>query len=342
VTECLAIRAPAKLNLGLRVVGRRADGYHELATIFVAVDLADLLVARRTAEAGVSLELESDVQGGLPVSAGEDNLVIRAGRAHLAASGRGGGLAFRLRKRIPAGAGLGGGSADAAAALVLAQQLDDRPLPAEALATLAKSLGADVPFFLAGPYAEGSACFARGVGERLWPIAPRDARDFVLVLPPFGTSTREVFAALNARLIGDAGERKVRAAEAPTAAELAALEAGGNDLEEPAMRCTPELRRLRDRLADRLTAAVGPDCGPRSLLRLQMSGSGSTLFVALRDGAQADEVAALLGAAADDAMAGVRIVRTRALAGPLVADAVTWDPEAPRPSVSGRPARGPQ
>ena len=323
MTESLAIRAPAKLNLGLRVVGRRADGYHELATIFVAVDLADLLVARRTTEPGVSLELESDVQGGLPVGAGEDNLVIRAARAHLAASGRGGGLAFRLRKRIPAGAGLGGGSADAAAAL-------------------ATSLGADVPFFLAGPYAEASTCFARGIGERLWPIAPRDTRDFVLVLPPFGTSTREVFAALNARLIRDADERKVRAAEAPTAAELAALEAGGNDLEEPAMRCTPELRRLRDRLADRLTAAVGPVRDARALPRLQMSGSGSTLFVALRDAAQAEEVAALLGAAADDAMAGVRIVRTRALAGPLVADAVAWDPEAPRPSVSGRPARGPQ
>ena len=331
----LGLAAPAKLNLGLRVLGRRPDGYHELETVFCAVELADSVVARRREAPGVALTMTSAVEGGLPVSGGDDNLAARAARAWLAATGAGGGLELYLHKRIPAGAGLGGGSADAAAVLVLAQQLvggpfgggpfAGGPLSDERLAELAFSLGADVPFFLAGPFRGGGRCVARGIGERLWSISPRPPLEIVLVLPPFGTSTPEVFRELGARLIAGTEARKVRASQAPTATEIAVIEAGGNDLEEPAMRCTPELAALRERI-------VGSGIGG-----LRMSGSGSTLFVAHEHAAAADSVARSIRAAftVPPPFHSVRVVRTRTLERALAARPVPWSSDAASPSVSG-------
>src|SRR5262245_11835821 len=112
----LALRAPAKVNLVLRVLGKRADGYHEIETVLHALALSDLLLGQAAPER-FELIVDSRCATGSPVPATEDNLVLRAARAFHAAAGLRGGARFFLRKRIPAGGGLGGGSSDAAAAL---------------------------------------------------------------------------------------------------------------------------------------------------------------------------------------------------------------------------------
>ncbi len=171
--------APAKLTLRLRVLGRRPDGYHDLAAEMVSVDLADILEVDPD---GDGLVVDADgVAAGL-VDPGPDNLVRRA----LAAVGRRAGV--RLVKRIPVGGGLGGGSSDAAAVLRWAGCADTK---------VAASLGADVPFCLAGGRAE-----VGGIGEQLSPL-PFVRREFVLLVPPFGVDTGAAYAAWDS--LGSAG-----------------------------------------------------------------------------------------------------------------------------------------
>jgi 4-diphosphocytidyl-2-C-methyl-D-erythritol kinase len=218
------MRAPAKLTVSLRVTGVRADGYHLLESEMVAIDLAD------------ELEFDPDGDGleligatGLDVPTTDDNLVRRA----LRAVGRT--AHVTLRKRIPAGAGLGGGSADAAAVLRWAGRGDD--------VELAATLGADVPFCLAG----GGRALVRGIGDELQPL-PFVDRTYTLLVPPFGVSTVAVYRAWDA-LGGPTGG------------------AGVNDLEPAALHVEPRLAEWRDRLAD----AAGA--------RPTLAGSGGTWFV---------------------------------------------------------------
>lgn len=263
----LRLRAPAKVNLGLRVLGRRPDGYHELRTVFHAVDLCDDLEAQWDESlGGPTLELRGGSGTGLPVFADEDNLVLRAARAIGERAGAPLRAHFRLEKRIPAGAGLGGGSSDAAAALRLGNRLLGDPLDDRALLELAVRLGADVPFFLLG-----DTCSAGGIGEDLVPVDPAPRLWFVLVLPPFGTSTAAVFKTLAAKLIDPSTVDSFRSIESARTAAPAAIGPHDNDLEAPAMACTPGLRELRDALQ-----GAGLD-------GVRMSGSGSTLFAAHGD-----------------------------------------------------------
>src|SRR5690606_15723244 len=136
----LALRAHAKLNLALRVHGRRSDGYHELDTWFAEIELHDELWATRAEAGEITLELESAAASGMPVDPGADNLVARAARAFAGAVPAAPGFRFHLRKHVPAGAGLGGGSSDAAAALRLCNALSTRPLPPDELRRLAQGL----------------------------------------------------------------------------------------------------------------------------------------------------------------------------------------------------------
>jgi 4-diphosphocytidyl-2-C-methyl-D-erythritol kinase len=161
---------PAKLNLGLEVIGRRPDGYHELVTIFVPLSLADTLTV---AHAGTLTLSCSD-----PLLATPDNLCLRAARAIQAATGERRGAHLTLTKRIPVAAGLGGGSSDAAAALLLLNTLWETGLTDAELAGLARELGADVPFFLTG-----GAALARGIGDELTPLPASPACWSVLVTP---------------------------------------------------------------------------------------------------------------------------------------------------------------
>lgn len=163
-------RAPAKLNLGLAIVGRRDDGYHELVTIFQAVDLYDeltLAVADRTRLAGHD-----------PTGGNEPNLALVAGERLVALAGSAGGLSIRLRKRIPIASGLGGASSDAAAVLRGGRSLLAPRLSDAALDRLAAGIGSDVPFLL-----NGGAALATGRGEELQPL-PRPASETFVVVSP--------------------------------------------------------------------------------------------------------------------------------------------------------------
>jgi 4-diphosphocytidyl-2-C-methyl-D-erythritol kinase len=257
----------AKLNLFLDVVGRRADGYHDLVTVFHEIALADDLEAR--ALPGERGKVTIDV-----VAAGADitavpcdatNLAVRAASALLAESGAHDGVALRLTKRIPAGGGLGGGSADAAGALRAVNSLLALGANDDDLERIALTLGSDVPFLVRGGTAIG-----RGRGELLERVPAASGIGFVLLLPGFGVSTAAVYRALPATLPPRRDPRAVLDALAAGDADALAR-ACGNALLDAAVAVEP---RLTSALAA-ARAAYGP--------RVHMTGSGSTLFVPAAD-----------------------------------------------------------
>jgi 4-diphosphocytidyl-2-C-methyl-D-erythritol kinase len=174
--------APAKLNLFLHVVGRRADGYHLLQTAFRLIERCDWLRFSPRRDGEVKLAKP------LPGVAGPEELSVRAARLLKEKGGSKQGVDIEIEKNIPIGGGLGGGSSDCATALAVLNRLWKIDLPGETLAEMALSLGADVPFFLFG----GNA-FAEGVGERLAPLELPSAW-YVVLVPPVAVSTREIFA----------------------------------------------------------------------------------------------------------------------------------------------------
>ena len=163
--KAMQVFAPAKVNLSLRVLGRRADGFHDIETFIAPISLSDELELEKS---GNAIEFSCDDP---TVPAGEENLVVRAATAFFKATGVSGGVSIRLHKKIPHGAGLGGGSSDAAATLAALNQLFDTKLPREALAKLAETLGSDVPFFL---FESAAVCRGRGVGSSPFLGATRD------------------------------------------------------------------------------------------------------------------------------------------------------------------------
>jgi 4-diphosphocytidyl-2-C-methyl-D-erythritol kinase len=274
VHASIELDAPAKVNLGLRIVGRRADGYHELESLFVPVDLADAIALRieSASAASVSLSLAGDASGAPP---GDDNLAARAARTFLARSGVRARVAIALNKRTPVAAGLGGGSSDAAAVLRGLAQAFSGALPDAALEEIALGLGADVPFFLTP-----CPAWVTGIGERRAPVrgAPRLA--LLLANPGEALATAEVFRAfdaLDAPTTPRAGAPRDLARELADDAALAARLV--NDLEEPAVRLCPPIARLRAQLRQSGARAVG------------MSGSGATLFGVYADRAAAERAA---------------------------------------------------
>ena len=298
----LWLPARAKLNLVLRITGRRADGYHLLETLFHALELHDDLVLERAAT-GIELQVTAD-DARLQVGAGPDNLVVRALQRFLAAVG-GGGFRARLHKRIPHGGGLGGGSSDAAAALRLANALYGEPLSPEQLAQLGVALGADVPFFL-----RGGSQWGRGIGDELTPASVPPSH-FVLLLPPFGCPTAEVYKTHAALWQGRQPPATVSAITVPDTGNAALRIAFHNDLEPAAERVRPELAELR-----RTVVGLG-------VADVRMTGSGSTLFLAAPDAAAAAELQARLQSLG---ALGVRSLRT--CSGPLL-------PDQPRPPDPG-------
>lgn len=269
--------APAKVNLGLRIVGRRPDGYHELESLFAPLDLADgiALHVESASAASASLQLAGEEVGAPP---GDDNLALRAARLFLERSGVAARVEIGLTKHTPAAAGLGGGSSDAAAVLRgLARAFPDALEPA-ALEAAALSLGADVPFFLSpGP------AWVSGIGERREPVEGLPALALLLANPGAHLATTEVFRAFDA-LGGPASPRRGRPADlAGTMADDRALGAMlVNDLEPLAVRLCPAIARLRDGLQSAGARAVG------------MSGSGATLFAVFVDRAAAEAARAKL------------------------------------------------
>ncbi len=180
--QTLTLPAPAKLNLMLHIVGRRADGYHELQTLFQFLDHGDELGFRLRADGEIRLHTA------LPGVDHESNLIVRAARLLQRASGCSLGADITLLKRLPMGGGIGGGSSDAATTLLGLDHLWQLHLGEDRLAALGLTLGADVPVFV-----RGRAAFAEGVGERLQPVDLPEPW-FLVIAPQVSVSTAEIFA----------------------------------------------------------------------------------------------------------------------------------------------------
>ena len=171
--------APAKVNLSLRVLGRREDGFHELESLMCPVSVGDTLDVTLRAEGGLEFVCDDPT---LP--AGDDNLVVRAARLFCRVRGIEPNIRIALAKHIPHGAGLGGGSSDAATTLLALDRLLQTRLSRETLAAMAAEIGSDVPFFI-----YESAAVIRGRGERVEPVAFPHALPLLLIKPPFGVPT---------------------------------------------------------------------------------------------------------------------------------------------------------
>jgi 4-diphosphocytidyl-2-C-methyl-D-erythritol kinase len=270
VTE-LSGRACAKINLFLRVTGRRGDGYHELDSAFLPVSLADeIRVEIRAAD-----EPSVTVNCNLPeLARSQNNLAARAARSFMSEFDLVAEVLIDLEKNIPVGAGLGGGSSDAAAILCMmaaAAHLSDEA-SASRLHRIALSLGADVPFFL-----DPRPSRVTGIGERIAVIAGVPRLPIVIAVPPFEVSTTAIFRALKpAGWSGAAPEAHLASiARGDISTELTV-----NDLAATAIAQFPEIRRLKGLLED---------SGARAA---QMSGSGGAVF-GVFDSTEAAESAAM-------------------------------------------------
>jgi 4-diphosphocytidyl-2-C-methyl-D-erythritol kinase len=265
----LELSAPAKINLGLRIVGRRDDGYHELESLFLPLELADRI--ELGAELGERGAVELAVEGaGSCVPGGAENLAVRAASSFLRVSGLTARLRIRLQKTIPVSAGLGGGSSDAGAVLRGLVELFPGAVPS--LADLALELGADVPFFL-DPHPARVA----GIGEKIELLEDLPGLSVVLLLPEAPLSTAQVYSAWDAS--GAALTPPVADSTMPMLSALRRLqtdtgrisveewaEALRNDLEPVSARLCPGITGLSQRMREAGAAAVG------------MSGSGPTVF----------------------------------------------------------------
>jgi 4-diphosphocytidyl-2-C-methyl-D-erythritol kinase len=221
------IEARAKVNLGLEVLRKRPDGYHDIRTLFQEIGLADLLEIEDAP--GPEIRLEGDDPS---VPWDETNLVHRAARALRERTGTDRGAVLRVSKRIPTGGGLGGGSADAAAALSGLNEVWATGLSRDALADLGRGLGADVPFFL-----HGGLCLGEQRGDCLTELADLTPRFVVLALPPFSVSTALIYRSLPpSALTSDEKDSKI--SRFLRTGELGSLE---NRLEETIFRLFPEL-----------------------------------------------------------------------------------------------------
>ena len=290
--------APAKVNLVLRVLAREESGYHQLETVFQALELADRVALELRADDGVELEVAGVDPGELGPD--QENLTVRAARAFLEAVGKESGaepaspgVSIHLEKRIPHGAGLGGGSSDAAAVLRGMNQLHGGPLDQDELLRIGGALGADVPFFLTG----ASRALAWNRGDRLLPLPPLPAREVLIAVPRVGMATPEAYRRL-------AAQREEEGATVAASGILKAAvswqqvaEQAVNDFEAAVLAVRSEVRTLRNALVD---------TGAEPVL---LAGSGSAVFGLFGEVGKADRVA---GEVEGD-FPGTRVVRTRTL-----------------------------
>jgi len=310
------VPAFAKLNLSLHVLGRRADGYHELRTVFQTIALADRLTLRHAPGGPLQITLDDPLR--IP-----NNLVLRAAEAVAEAVNLRGTVEMRLTKRIPMGGGLGGGSTDAAAVLLALPALAGKRLGAEERARLALGLGSDVPFFL-----QGGTAMGLGRGEELYPLATPPAPHVLLLTPGLHVSTPEAFRSLARRPVAELTFTELvptletfrRLVAALTARPVAAGWQGfcENEFEGAVFGQHPRLAALRRKLE---RGGAEP---------ARMSGSGSTLYGVFPSGGRMRAARERLG---DEAWIATRFLNQaryraawyRALAG--IADTTQWPPQ---------------
>ncbi len=280
----IKLRACAKVNLGLEVLRRREDGYHEIRTILQTVDFGDE-ISLKQADSGIRLTTNDPALG-----TGSDNLVYRAASLLAETAGYRGGAFIHLEKRVPPGKGLGGGSSDAAATLVALDRLWNTRAAPQDLNRLATSIGMDVPFFL-----HGGTALAVSRGDEVYPLeAPADL-PIVLILPDFSISTAEAYG--NLRLTKrEAGLKLLHFAW-----NLPEVRVGlrdlVNDLESAAGDRFDSIQEYKRLLLD---------LGATSSM---MSGSGSSVFGIFHDEASAGDAARSLG------LRGIRAIATKTIGG---------------------------
>ncbi len=256
----MQILAPAKINLSLRILKRREDGFHEIETLIAPISLYDEIDIEKQAEL---IDFECNDPS---IPGGADNLVVRAARLFFDATKLTDGVSIRLRKKIPHGAGLGGGSSDAASTLLAMNELFETKLPREALAKMAESIGSDVPFFIFQ-----SAAICKGRGELVTPTKLPEPLSILLLKPEFGVPT--AWAYKHWQSSREVPEIKYGAQEFSNQILV-------NDLERPAFEKFVFLARMKMWLLNQpeVSAAL-------------MSGSGSTMFAIMRPNVKADLVA---------------------------------------------------
>ena len=246
----LLLRSPAKLNLFLHIVGRRADGYHLLQSVFQLIDWCDIITLKAIPENEV--RRINPILGVPP----EKDLVVRAAKLLKNFCKFEGGVDISLQKEIPMGAGLGGGSSDAASTLIGLNTLWNLKLDKETLMSLGLQLGADVPFFIYGRNA-----FVEGVGEKIQGIELEN-RDFLVIFPQQGIATASIFQA--PELTRDHAQITIDGFLASSWSDLS------NDCQAVAMQICPQVKQALDLISH---AVQGSE--PR------MSGSGSSVFAVL-------------------------------------------------------------
>lgn len=261
VGDKVFVQAPAKLNLYLEVLGKRPDGYHEIESLMVAIDLRDSLVFTDDPSGNLALSCDDPA---LPTDA--TNLVMKAAARLRQVSGTRNGARIELSKRIPARAGLGGGSSDAAATLVGLNRLWNLNQSSRQLDAIAATLGSDVPFFLGD-----RAAVCRGRGERVEPVSIAQSLHFVLICPEVGVPTSDAYA----RVVVPGSPNSISSClEAFCEADTSRLgPALFNRLQSVAEALAPDLVQVRDTLK-----TLGP-----LLDGHLMSGSGSAYFGLCRD-----------------------------------------------------------
>jgi 4-diphosphocytidyl-2-C-methyl-D-erythritol kinase len=255
----MQVLAPAKINLSLKLLGPRSDGFHEIETLIVPISLCDQMEIKKTdCDEGIQFACDDP-----SVPAGDDNLIVRAAESFFAATKLKRSVSIDLRKRIPHGAGLGGGSSDAASTLLALNKLFETNLPREALAKIAETIGSDVPFFIFE-----SAALCKGRGELVTPLRLKGKFSLLLLKPQFGVSTPWAYTHWRDSL------------EIPGVSYAPQEFAGQtllNDLERPVFEKFVFLAQLKMWLLEQ------PE-----VMGALMSGSGSTVFAAMHGNADAD------------------------------------------------------
>jgi len=269
-TRRARVRALAKINLDLRVLGKRPDGFHELRTVFQTISLADTLEIAYTPGRKTAITLADDLRIA-------DNLVVRAARLVMDAMRATGRIEMRLTKRIPMGAGLGGGSSDAAAVLLALPVLVGRAGDLPKLSAIGEQLGSDVPFFLLGGTAVGI-----GRGSELFPLPDAPAQRGILVAPGIHVNTAQAYRDLSPRLTTELQQNKIFSFQSVTW-DSSSLASARNDFESVVFEHHRKLATLKKRLV-RAGATVA-----------LMTGSGSALFGLFPDGNGISRAIELLG-----------------------------------------------
>lgn len=277
--ETLTVRAPAKVNLALEVLGERPDGYHEIRTVMQTVSFWDELTVAPRGDGRILLRCSDP-----SVPTDERNLVVRAARRLKEHSGAREGAEISLTKRIPVGGGLGGGSSDCAAALRALRCLWKLDVTEEELHQMGSELGSDVSFFL-----HGGTALCEGRGEKVTPIECNATLHYALAMPGFSVSTAAVYERAAVSLTSRSVKRIVSSLEECGASPLDVAGLGSafhNDLQEAAFAVDGRLRRLMARLeavTDR-----------RDVPRILLCGSGSTILLLHRDARGAGQTSEVL------------------------------------------------